>query len=780
VAGKRCDGGRRDDEFAQERFDILHFDFGDLHFALPQLGPAKKSKCKMQNAKCEAVLGGRFPMGLLAPLYLAGLAALSLPFVLHLIRRTPRGRQAFSSLMFLTPSPPRLTRRSRLDHVLLLILRLTALALLALAFARPFLRESAMLPLDNLARRRVAILLDTSASMRRGDLWQKAVAKVEGVLKDLGPKDDVALFTFDDRLRPVVELAQDAGEPATGKPDLVRERLRTLSSSWRSTDLAGAMIGLAGELESTPDEQQFSVEPQLVLITDLARGSRTGALEGYTWPETVPVVVHALAVKQPSNASAQLLSEDEEPATGEPRVRITNAADSTRDEFSIGWQRALTKGLQQKDEESLSTYVPAGQSRVIRLPRPTDASFDRIVLRGDEAEFDNTFYVAPPIGQHVKVAWIGNEAADDTASPRYYFELAVADDPLRKVDIEAPGVAEPLPLDASNRPHLIVTTSAIPANQSAGLRNYVSGGGTLLTLMHDIPNATALSVLLDDVATVESSASKEGGGTPPARGYPASATSDKRPYSLFGEIDFTHPLFAVFSNPRYSDFTKIHFWRHQAVTIQEPAATRVVARFDNGDPAILERSIGSGRVLAFTSGWQPDESQLALSSKFVPLIHAIIDMACGGPVRSANVVVGQDLPLPSPSASLPIAIEKPDGTRISVAAGTKTFDGTDQPGIYHLTLGSDVYPFAVNIASAESNTAPMDLERLEQLGVRFASQLTRAERVARLRQQRDTELESHQRLWRWLIVATIGLLIFETWLAGRAARRMDVELSPVG
>ena len=53
-------------------------------------------------------------MGLLAPLYLVGLLAIGVPIILHLIRRTPQGKQMFSTLMFLTPSPPRLTKRSRL------------------------------------------------------------------------------------------------------------------------------------------------------------------------------------------------------------------------------------------------------------------------------------------------------------------------------------------------------------------------------------------------------------------------------------------------------------------------------------------------------------------------------------------------------------------------------------------------------------------------------------------------------------------------------------------
>src|SRR5580765_77963 len=118
-------------------------------------------------------------MSLLAPLYIAGAIAIALPIIFHLIRRTPQNRQTFSSLMFLAPSPPRLTRRSRLTNILLLILRAAVLCLLALAFARPFFYRHSDLNVNPTNGRRVAILVDTSASMKRGDLWAQAQRQVE-------------------------------------------------------------------------------------------------------------------------------------------------------------------------------------------------------------------------------------------------------------------------------------------------------------------------------------------------------------------------------------------------------------------------------------------------------------------------------------------------------------------------------------------------------------------------------------------------------------------------
>src|SRR5579872_5593513 len=164
-------------------------------------------------------------MGLLVPLYLAGLAALSLPVIFHLVRRTPRGRQVFSSLMFLAPTIPRLTRRSRLDQLLLLALRLAALALLALAFARPFLRETASLVASGISGRRVAILIDASASMRRSDLWSQAVRIADKELDELNPQDEVALFGFSDRLERILDFEQEGASSAASRAPLARSRL---------------------------------------------------------------------------------------------------------------------------------------------------------------------------------------------------------------------------------------------------------------------------------------------------------------------------------------------------------------------------------------------------------------------------------------------------------------------------------------------------------------------------------------------------------------------------
>ena len=74
-------------------------------------------------------------MSFLAPVFLLGALAVAAPIIFHLIRRTTKEVTPFSTLMFLQPTPPRVTRRSRLENLWLLLLRCAVLGLLALGFA---------------------------------------------------------------------------------------------------------------------------------------------------------------------------------------------------------------------------------------------------------------------------------------------------------------------------------------------------------------------------------------------------------------------------------------------------------------------------------------------------------------------------------------------------------------------------------------------------------------------------------------------------------------------
>jgi hypothetical protein len=709
-------------------------------------------------------------MGILAPLYLAGLAALSVPLILHLVRRTPKGRQVFSSLMFLAPTPPRLTRRSRLDQILLLLLRLFALALLAFAFARPFLREADTLSMSSLPSRRVAILIDNSASLRRADLWQQSVALVEKELGQLNPQDDVALYSFSDRLALLVPFEKN-GEPAPAtKPDLVRTQLKTLAPTWAAGDLGSALAAVASELDAstdaaTADGGHSLGQPQIVVVSDFAKGSKLQALQSLEWPQEIHVVARLAAIKQPTNAFAHLLTSDEDAPDAAPRVRVVNAAGSSGDQFFVSWKAA---GTAPGEAAPAAVYVPPGQSRVVKLPRPAGALLaDRLALAGDDHDFDNAHYVVPPRKQTVRLAYIGTDKEGDAGGMQYYLRLAVEGDPLRQVEVtplpEGDSLSN-LEKTGESPPEIAIVTRPISPALATELKTLAEKGGTVVIAPESHEAAGAIPALIEGITLAPEN----------------EATDDESDeYLLLGEIDFTHPLFVPFANPKYSDFTKIHFWRHFTLTGATTGRGYVtgattgrgyVAMFDNGDPAILEQPLGKGRIVALATNWRPDDSQLALSSKFVPLVGGMLDLAAGGSVTLKSVLVNEPVAIPTSDAA-EIVVRKPDGRDVKLPTGTRQFNETDQPGVYCLQAGTDEVQFAVNVNPMESDTTPLDLTQLEQLGVRMGEDLTRDEKLARERQKRDTELEDQQKVWRWLIVAVLGALIGETWWAGRAARQ---------
>ena len=135
-------------------------------------------------------------MGLLAPLFLLGLAAIAVPIVIHMIQRERKEVIEFPSLMFVRRIPFHSFRRQRIRHWFLLLLRCAALALLVLAFARPFVRSPALAAVTDGARE-VVVLLDRSYSMGLRDHWTRARDAARDVINGLAPDDRATLILFD-------------------------------------------------------------------------------------------------------------------------------------------------------------------------------------------------------------------------------------------------------------------------------------------------------------------------------------------------------------------------------------------------------------------------------------------------------------------------------------------------------------------------------------------------------------------------------------------------------
>lgn len=698
-------------------------------------------------------------MSFLTPLFLFGALAVAAPIVFHLIRRTSKEQIPFSSLMFLQPTPPRVTKRSRLEHILLLLLRCLVIGLLALGFARPFLQKPSLSRPPSETAHKIILLIDRSASMRREGLWPAAAAKARDVLKNTSPADQVAVFTFDRQAHALVNFDQwssmNPGERAT----LTAQRVADLQPGWGSTHLGNALITAAEAFAEADKQGQNLGSRRIVLISDLQEGSRLDGLQGYDWPRGIEVQVEPVQSKRPTNAGLQWVTDTADSAKTDAdtslRIRVSNSGTARREQFQLRWD-GVAGGA------PVDVYVPPGQSRVVPAPKlPPGVSGERLLLTGDDDDFDNTVYVVQPKAEQVNVLFVGDESEKDPAQPLFYLKHAFQQTRSQIVAIKAQPASLALsPADLAGA-RLLVATDRLPDSQVETVQRFLAGGGTALFVMKGAASADSIGRL----AGVDGLTAQE---VTPAN------------YAMFGQIDFQHPLFAPFADPRYNDFTKIHFWKYRRLDTSRLPGAQVLARFDNGDAAVIEIPKGKGRLLVLASGWQPAESQLALSSKFVPLLYAVLELGGGinGPLT--QLLVGDQLDLASlavSSGAQPVTIRKPDGSQVQLAAGETRFSQTDTPGIYQITSAQPPVRFAVNRDAAESRTAPLPVDELQRLGVPLKLHpIEPAKQVEQRRRLHDAELENEQKLWRWLTVAAMLVLLVETWLAGWLTRRATVQL----
>ena len=234
---------------------------------------------------------------------------------------------------------------------------------------------------------------------------------------------------------------------------------------------------------------------------------------------------------------------------------------------------------------------------------------------------------------------------------------------------------------------------------------------------------------------------------------------------MLADVKTEHSLLKPFGDPKLRDFTKLRFWKHRQIEIKEAGSKiETLASFDNGQPAILSARIGKGTLIVLASGWHPGDSQLALSTKFVPLLYGWLAAAGFSHDPAATLLVGEELPLDAGSAH---TITGPDGKAQSLKAG-ETFT-TTEIGLYKVQSATHTQILAVNLPPDEGRVLPLAPQKLAEYGIKLSSGADSAAGAETSDERLTaTDTEQRQQSWWYILLMLLAVLLLETWFAGRA------------
>lgn len=716
----------------------------------------------------------------LAPVFaVAGGLLAGVPILLHMFRRTPAVRMPFSVVRFLTPTLPKTTKRSKIEHWPLMLLRILAVILIALAFARPFQRLTVAKAAESGSADRIAVLVDASASMRRDGIREAVLAEIKKIAARLEDQDTFSFSVFSESTSALITATEWRQTEPANRPALIESACEAYEPNWMSTHTAVAMLGAADEVAREEGATGPDGERRVILITDFQEGSELDELRSGTWPDSVKLDLRVVNPTRPGNAGLSLV-EDER--SGRIRVRVTNSGDALTTKYTLTCFAADGKPI----GTPLMVDVGGGQRRTVTMPDTVEGqpAIAGVELLNEPHAFDNVVDLPVVERGGTQIAHAGSTDANNADTMRYYLQRALDGndvDPVDVVDlIGVDGVAVPVPENI----RLAIVTETIPEGLAKSLNDHLHRGGMVLLALKSEEMAQSVKSLL-----------------PTNAGIQEASVND---YAMLSQIDFTEGLLSPFAEARFSDFSSIRFWHYRKLTLDEndPVAPRVLAKFDSGSPAILEiRRPSGGTVFVLTAGWHPEDSQWALSTRFPPMIHRLVRMA--NPRQSGHLMfdVGQKIDPHELSGVDEWTLTHPDGSvqNPSPTTALKSEDTQtetpvpdslttvvlDEPGRWSLEWESDDGPqsksLLVTVAASESRTEPLPAGQLQALGLSSdvaEVKVAATEEIdeAKAAQLDARELESQQKFWRWLLLAGLACLISESIWASIIERWQQMEI----
>ncbi len=552
-------------------------------------------------------------MSFLSPLFLAGLAAAAIPLAIHLFHRRAEPVVAFAAIRYLRQAPVEHAQRRKLKELLLLALRVAALVLLALTFARPYVSQAAAL---NAA---TVVLLDTSASLSAPGQFDRARTRAIEIVQTAPPSHAVAVLTFAGHADVIAPLSSDRAAAAAAialvQPGAGATRYGTaLTRAAEVLDGRGGRIVVVSDLQATgwaspdpggvPDDVAIEIEEvdgpktNVALASLRIEGTDAVALvQNFSdAPERTTVTVTAddrvlgtvpVSIGAAATAEVRVAGVPASAGADTPRVLSAAVVDP------VGPAADNTRYL---------VTDPAAAPNVIAVTASGDSS-EALYLQGALAVGEGA--------QGFRVRTLGGAAFS-----------ALTPEALAGVDVV-----------------VILGTRGLDRRGREQLARYArAGGALLLTAGPDVDPVILEGALAGVVRTT----------------WRPRAERDL----VFASDDSRHPVFRPFGG--VATLGNVMFARSVAVSVGDAAT--VVARYSDGSPALVEETAGKGRVLVFASDLNGRWNDFPLQPVFVPFVHEVIRYLADIRANRLEYLVGD---LPGPAGMTP-GIESVAGRKAAI------------------------------------------------------------------------------------------------------------------
>jgi len=695
-------------------------------------------------------------MSFLSPWFLAGALAVGLPLWVHLIRREQAIKLPFSSLMFLRRIPIKSMSRQRLKYFLLLSMRMLIILLVALAFARPYFPWMTGPLVGGGSERHGVILLDNSLSMQYGDRWERAMAAAREAIADFRDGDEAQIVTFSSEFQ-VLNLA--TSDKASLRAAL--EKGATPSAATTSYSQAFRAVERIAEDARRP----LSV----VLISDMQKAGLAGAAQ-----TALPVMADFQVVNVAEGEAPNWTIEGvrSRPAVYRSRypdrvvvqLRGYGTQDSTKEVTFSLLGRVIQRKTVGVPASGVATVVfegfdvPLGQN-------PAQVA----VTPQDRLPVDDTFYFTLERREPNRVLFLRETGAE---AELYYLRssLAAETDSPFLIEARSPADARSVPL----REYAMVVLSNVqrlPGELAGELREFVRQGGGLLTTAGS-NSSPALEMQLGDLWP---------GKTLEKR----MMTRDGERLVLLGEFDRDHPVFRDLREAGADSLRSVEVYAY----LRMEAGGAAILKYSNGDPALIEKTVGEGRVLLFTSSFDNVWSDFPLHPIFLPLAHQL--------VRYTGQLGAEVPAYPIPTAVSLRELARGQGEGASNRVWTILGPGGERelpetgeaqqdfvmlrrPGVYEVRQTNRTRRLAANPDPRESDLTPLSAE---DQALWLASSRNASAEGAQEATVAGPEQARRQDLWWFLLLLALIIAAVEVYLANQylGPKRIAVssEISPL-